>query len=60
MDVATEEDAAAAQRGIRALNPYAPITETVNSDAPIAELIGLGAFDLNRLQGTALLSNARL
>ena len=44
VDVATPEEVEAAHAGIRPLNPFAPVTETINSDAPIEEVINIGAF----------------
>ena len=47
-DLITAEEKHSVHGMIRALNPRAKIHETVNSEVPIAEVMGTGLFDLKR------------
>lgn len=49
MDLVGEEEAAAVERKIRAINPYAEIRRATRSDVPIAEVIGRDSFNLERI-----------
>ncbi|MFL1464058.1 CobW family GTP-binding protein [Roseococcus sp. DSY-14] len=49
MDLVTEEEAAAVERRIRAINPYAQVIRATKSDVPIAEVIGRDSFSLERI-----------
>lgn len=49
MDLVSEEEAAAVERRIRAINPYAQVIRATKSDVPIAEVIGRDSFSLERI-----------
>ena len=49
MDLVTEEEAAAVERRIRGINPYAQVIRATRSDVPIAEVIGRDSFSLERI-----------
>ncbi len=49
MDLVSEEEAAAVERRIRAINPYAQIIRATKSDVPIAQVIGRDSFNLERI-----------
>ncbi len=49
MDLVTEEEAAAVERKIRAINPYAQVIRATKSDVPITEVIGRDSFSLERI-----------
>ena len=49
MDLVSEEEAAAVERRIRAINPYAEIRRATKSDVPIDAVIGRHSFSLERI-----------
>ncbi|WP_297494568.1 GTP-binding protein [Acidocella sp.] len=49
LDLVTPEELAAVEASIRAINPYAVIHHATRGDVPPDELLGLNAFDLNRV-----------
>jgi len=49
MDLVGEEEAAAVERRIRAINPYAEIRRATKSDVPIAAVMGRDSFRLDRI-----------
>ncbi len=46
MDLVSSEQMAAVERRVRTLNPMAKIYHTANAEIDLAEIIGVGAFDL--------------
>lgn len=52
VDLVDEQALARVERRVRAINRTAKILRSRNSDVPIAEVIGLGAFDLARALAT--------
>src|SRR3989344_4162237 len=48
-DLATAEELAAVGARVRALNPLAPIVRAERSNVPLDQVLGLGAFDLERI-----------
>jgi G3E family GTPase len=49
MDLVSEDEAAAVERKIRAINPYAEIRRATKSDVPIEAVIGRDSFRLDRI-----------
>jgi G3E family GTPase len=49
VDLATEDDLDAVEARMRALNPLAPIVRAERSNVPLDQVLGLGAFDLERI-----------
>jgi G3E family GTPase len=49
LDLVTPEELAAVETTIRAINPYAVIHHATRGDVPPDQLLGLHAFDLNRV-----------
>ena len=49
LDLVTPEELAAVEASIRAINPYAVIHHATRGDVPPDQLLGLNAFDLNRV-----------
>ncbi len=49
LDLVTPEELAAVEASIRAINPYAIIHHATRGDVPPDQLLGLNAFDLNRV-----------
>jgi G3E family GTPase len=49
MDLVTEEEAAAVEKQIKAINPYAEIRRTTKADVPLDAVIGRDAFNLSRI-----------
>ncbi len=49
MDLVGEEEAAAVERKIRGINPYAQVIRATKSDVPITEVIGRDSFSLERI-----------
>ena len=48
-DLASDEELAAVERRLRALNPLAPITRAERADVPLDRVLDIGAFDLDRV-----------
>lgn len=49
IDLVTSAEALAIERTVRALNPFARLVKTTRCDAPLDAVLGLGAFDLQRI-----------
>ena len=49
LDLVTEQELADVETRIRSINSLARIHRATKSDVPVTELLGLGAFDLNRI-----------
>jgi G3E family GTPase len=49
LDLATPEEVAAVEAKIKGINPYAQIHHATRGDVPVDKLLGLNAFDLNRV-----------
>jgi G3E family GTPase len=49
MDAVTVDEAAKVEAAIRKINPFAKIHRTIQSQIDLAEILGRGAFDLNRI-----------
>ena len=49
LDLVTPEELAEVEAAIRAINPYAVIHHATRGDVPPEQLLGLNAFDLNRV-----------
>ncbi len=49
MDLVSEAEAVEVERRIRAINPTVELIRSINSDAPIASVIGRDAFNLERI-----------
>ncbi len=49
VDLASDDDLAAIETRLRALNPLAPITRAERSNVPLDEVLGVHAFDLERI-----------
>ncbi len=52
LDLVTPDELTAVEARIRGLNPYAAIHHATRGDVPIDKLLGLAAFDLNRVLET--------
>jgi G3E family GTPase len=48
-DLASEEELAAIEARLRALNPYAPIHRAARADVALDKILGRGGFDLDRI-----------
>jgi G3E family GTPase len=49
MDLVTEEEAAAVEAKIRAINPYAELVRSTKSDVPVESVVGRDSFSLERI-----------
>ena len=49
VDLATADELDAVEARLRALNPLAPIVRAERSNVPLDQVLGLGAFDLDRI-----------
>ncbi|WEK57330.1 MAG: GTP-binding protein [Candidatus Brevundimonas phytovorans] len=49
VDLATDEELAAVESRLRALNPLAPIIRAERSNVPLDQVLGVHAFDLERI-----------
>jgi G3E family GTPase len=52
LDLVMPEELTAVEAQIRAINPYAKINHATRADVPVDKLLGLAAFDLNRILET--------
>jgi G3E family GTPase len=52
LDLVSPEDLAAVETTIRGINRYAEINHATRGDVPVDKLLGLNAFDLNRVLAT--------
>ena len=49
IDLVTQDELAAVEASVRAINPFAKIHHAQRGNVPIAELLDQGAFDLSRV-----------
>jgi G3E family GTPase len=49
VDLVSEDDLRGVEASIRRINPYARIVRTTRGDAPLDQILGVGAFDLQRI-----------